>query len=252
MYILYLDEFGHAGAWAPGNPRHNHHPLFGLAGFAIDGNNWKDLDRGFLRLKANFYRNEIRRKQLLEGLRPERYEPKKLRSRRDKRFASELLDLVARCNGKVFAYGRGKRVGLAGHSEEGLYTTTVQGALRQFEKYLRNTAGRNVGKGVIVMDRRQEVQNQYVLASAQSYLFARPGAAPPFDRLTEIPLLVPSEYYHGIQAADMIGRVVAAVYRYRLAGQHNYSWADRQFGARLDACNANYGAWRSVYLWQER
>jgi hypothetical protein len=45
MYLLYLDEFGHTGRWIPNDPQYGHHPFFGLAGFAILGGRWADLDQ---------------------------------------------------------------------------------------------------------------------------------------------------------------------------------------------------------------
>lgn len=59
MYLLYLDEFGHTGRWIPNDPQYGHHPFFGLAGFAIPGDRWADLDRQFFRLKRDLYKKEL-------------------------------------------------------------------------------------------------------------------------------------------------------------------------------------------------
>ena len=53
MYLLYLDEFGHTGRWIPNDRQYGHHPFLGLAGFAIPGDRWADLDRQFFRLKRD-------------------------------------------------------------------------------------------------------------------------------------------------------------------------------------------------------
>ena len=79
MFVLYLDEFGHPGPFDASDSRHYHHSLFGFTGIAIEGLDWRDLDRSFLRLKAAYYRCEIQRDQTLHGIRPERWEPKQLR-----------------------------------------------------------------------------------------------------------------------------------------------------------------------------
>lgn len=249
VYLLYLDEFGHAGRWQPGNPRHSHHPLFGLAGVAIDGERWHDLDRGFLRLKYLYFAREIRTEQVRHGLRAERYEAKDLRpgNRRDLRFARDLLFLLQHLGATVFAYGQAKPAGVP-HSEEALYTSTVQGAMKQFEKFLRNRAGKKVGRGVIVLDRRNETKNAIVMGSAQSYLFSS-VVQTPFERLIETPLLVPSEWYHGVQAADMVCRIIAALYRFRAAKQASFQWAENSLGTLVDTLTARVGIdWASVYV----
>jgi hypothetical protein len=245
MFVLYLDEFGHAGAWDPGNARFSHHPLFGLAGICVEDSRWRDLDRGFLRLKQSFYARELSREATLKGLRPERFEPKRLSSTRDRRFAVACLRLVGSCEGRVFAYGCAKRTGAASHSEVGLYTATVQGTLRGFEKYLKQF-GRARGKGVVVLDRRSETQNRIVLESAQSHLFG--STVPRFERLIETPLLVPSEWYHGVQLADCVGRVVSAVSRFRALSDVRYRWAGTRFGPTLDLLTVRVDRWVSVYV----
>lgn len=248
LFQLYLDEFGHPGVWDPADPRHRHHPLFGLAGLAVNDNRWRDLDRGFLRLKRKFYKNEIERASILKGIRPERYEPKQLRSRRDKRFAFAALELVRGCGGTVFANGVVKNSTLSTHDEVALYNSTTQGALRQFERFLRNAAGRATGRGVVIMDRRDEAQNQRVLHSAQSYLFSDPAFRGRDPRIVETPLLVPSEWYHGVQLADSIGRVVGAVYRHRCLGDARYRRDDDEFGPMLDGLSAQFGRHTTLFI----
>lgn len=247
MYLLYLDEFGHPGPYIPSDPRHQQHPLFGFAGFVVDGRRWRDFDREFLRLKTRFYKEEVERAQTLEGLRPERYEPKRLRSRRDIRFTSHIMGLVGKCGGCVFAYGCVKHgAHPAEHNYQGLYMSRVQGALRRFEKYLANAPRRDLG--VVIMDRRTEAQNKRVLESAQSHLFSAPEFRKPDVRITETPLLVPSEWYHGVQAADVIGRAVGRIYWHRKLNNPRFKKYDHQLGPVLSAHTHSIGGWHSIYV----
>src|SRR5262249_23151085 len=163
------------------------------------------------RLKCSRYSYEIRAARILKGIRPERWEPKTLRSRRDIRFAADVLGLVKRCHGTLFAYGCVKKSTVANHSYHGIYNSHVQGTIRQYEKFLRDYAGKRTGCGAMVIDRRSESQNRLVLESAQSYLFSSSTTRRPDARVVETPLLVPSEWYHGVQAADTIGRVIGAL-----------------------------------------
>ncbi|MFQ5680212.1 MAG: DUF3800 domain-containing protein [Gemmatimonadota bacterium] len=248
MYLLYLDEFGHPGPYVRTNPRYCQHPLFGFAGFAVPGERLRDFDRSFLRLKGTYYANEIRRAQTLKGVRPERFEPKRLQDRRDTRFAADVMGLVGSCRGSVFAYGCVKNTTVRDHSYEGLYNSHMQGALRQFEKYLRDAAGRRAGRGVIIMDRRTETQNARVLASAQSSLFSDPTFKREHVRLVEAPLLVPSEWYHGVQAAHVIGQAVGKVYWYIKLAKAEYGTFHKRLHPIIQRHTHTIGGWHSVYV----
>ena len=140
MFLLYADEFGHAGRWDPANPRFCHHPLFGLAGFAINAACWRDVDRGYYRLKRQFYEVEMRR-HVAAGQRPERFEAKDLSSRRDRRFTHAVLDLLQRHGATLFAFGRKKVAPQTGHREDALYGAVAQGLMRAFEKFIRHRGG---------------------------------------------------------------------------------------------------------------
>jgi hypothetical protein len=247
MFLLYLDEFGHSGKWDPDVPAYRHHPLFGLAGFAIEAGNWKDFDRGYLRLKRQFYFREVRRALDTLGVRPERYEPKRLRSRRDHRFTASVLKLIRDSGGTLFACGRVKQPGMDNHNSDALYTFTVQGVLKQYERYLREFSLKR-GRGVVVLDQREAKQDSLVLASAQSYLFSGHDVATPFARVIETPLLVPSVWYHGVQAADTVSRAIGALFRYRLDGDKAYTEAEAGFGSLIDGLTFVRDGWRSVFV----
>ncbi len=248
MYVLYADEFGHDGVYDPSDPVRRHHPLFGLAGFALRTHRWRDIDRRYLRLKQSFYRSEIIR----EGVRAERFEPKELdlRSRRDKRFTHAVFALLGDIDAVVFAYGVKKPVA-AEHNSRALYGSITQGLMRACEKFVRERAGQQT-KAMIVIDRRQEARDVEVLASAQSYLFSAADDIPRgFDRLIEAPLLVRSEWHHGIQIADNLCRVIGRTFRYRTdpAGESKWKGFDDEFGHEVDELTHRVDpAWRSVYI----
>jgi hypothetical protein len=248
MYILYADEFGHDGVYDPADPIRRHHPLFGLAGFALRSHRWRDIDRRYLRLKQRFYPREIAR----EGVRPERFEPKDLdlRSRRDKQFTHAVFTLLEALGAVVFAYGLKKPVAAA-HDSRALYGSVTQGLMRACEKFVRDRAGEHT-KAMMVIDRRQEARDVELLESAQSYLFSAARDIPRgFDRLIEVPLLVRSEWHHGIQIADNLCRVIGRAFRYRAdpAGEAKWQPFDKEFGPKVDALTHRIDpAWRSVYV----
>jgi hypothetical protein len=242
MLILYLDEFGHAGAWDPSDHRHCHHPLFGLGGIAVECARARDLDRGYFRLKERYYKHEDASAWKDRGKRAERFEPKQLRDRRDRRFATEVLYLVRELRGCIVAYGCAKVIGIRRHDETALYNKTMQGALRNFDGVI---AASGAATGIIVADRRSEPSDMLLLASAQSYLYSKPTVR----RVAETPFLVRSDWHHGVQAADTIGRVLAAVHRYRADGDLTYQPLERTFGPLLDTLTMPIGRFReSVFI----
>ncbi|HZZ86224.1 MAG TPA: DUF3800 domain-containing protein [Anaeromyxobacteraceae bacterium] len=243
MLILYLDEFGHAGAWDPSDPAHRHHPLFGLAGIVVECAKARDLDRGYLHLKRSYYRYEIERTWRGQGKREERFEPKQLSSRRDRRFAIGVLQLVRRLGGRLIVHGLAKRIGVRTHDERALYHSVMQGALRAFDAVIEASGA---ASGIVIADRRSETADTALLESAQSYLFSNQHRV---GRVAETPLLVRSDWPHGVQAADTVGRVVASVHRYRTLGEPSHAAADREFGDWLDALSADIaGKLSSVYV----
>ncbi len=98
------------------------------------------------------------------------------------------------------------------------------------------------------MDRRTEKLNQLVLESAQSHLFSNPALNRPDARIIETPLLVPSEWYHGVQMADIVGRVIAAVYQWRLLRNSSFQWADQLYGPHLARLAYSIGNWTTLYV----
>ncbi len=242
MYVLYLDEFGHDGAWDPTDARHAHHPLFGLAGFAIPGDRCRPFDRQFLHLKRVFFAKEIERAKLVDGLRAERFEHKELANRRDVRFTIAVLRAVEDNEGVVFAFGREKPTGRA--SDTRLYGQTMQGLMRTFERFLRQK-GRNIGRGVVVIDRRTESRDVDLLGWAQSHLYSWDGG---FERIVETPLLVRSEWYHGVQAADVIARAIGRVYRYEALKEPRFSGMAAKLRPEIERLTTAIGNRRSVFV----
>lgn len=233
MFVLYLDEFGHDGIYDPSDPAHRHHPLFGLAGFVVEAARVRAVDRGFLRLKRSFFAPEIAAAWTLKGVRPERFEAKELRNRRDLRFTGAVLDLLRTERAHVFVQGVKKTVGPL-YKTDAVYNSRVQAVLRSFEHFLRSRGDGSTGQGIVVMDQRGHAQDERLLASAQSHLFSGVLPGGKFKRIAESPLLVPSHWYHGVQAADVVARCVGQVWRARLCGEAAYRKVEELLGPKLD------------------
>ena len=119
-----------------------------------------------------------------------------------------------------------------------------------FERYLKDRAGRQTGQGVIIMDRRNDALNSRVLGAAQSFIFSRTSdnLEGPIERMVEAPLLVPSEWYHGVQMADMLGRAMSAVHLHRLGLQRGLAKLEGILGPKLDAFGFSKESWGTIFL----
>lgn len=248
MYILYLDEFGHPGPYDPADPSAGHHPLFGFAGFAIPSDEVRGFDRSFLRRKQSFYSKEIGD----SDDRSERYEPKRITGRRDMRFAQEVVYRISEWGGFLFATGCQKTTRTPQeHSRKGLYTSTVQASLRSFERYLRDGPDEGVARGMVIMDRRQQRANLRVLEAAQTHLFSHEYFRRENVGISETPVLVHSHWYHGIQAAHVIGQLVGKIYWYRRLGESRFKKFEDHLGGVLDSAAQHMGGWSSIYIWAD-
>jgi hypothetical protein len=165
-------------------------------------------------------------------------------------FAAEVLNLVHKNQGHVFAFGYQKAIDDPNHHDQAIYIGCVDNSILNFEKYLKDRAGQHAGQGVIIMDRRNDALNSVVLGAAQSFLFGRAlmqhGHA--IERIVEVPLLVPSEWYHGVQIADMLGRAVAAVQLHRRGLKRGLAKFESILGPKIDAFGYAKDSWRTVLL----
>lgn len=254
MFILYLDEFGHNGTFDPADPTRQHSPIFGLGGVLIRDSQWRDLDRGYLRLKANFFSSNIQ----ASGERAERWEfkgtniskPSNQKNKQNERFAHAVLALLQSLGCTIVAKGRVKPNGAA-HRPVATYTSVVQGLMRAMEKCLRKMAGKKSGVGLMVIDQRNVAEDKLVISSAQSHLHATNNAGIlRFQRLIESPLVVDSRYYHGVQVADIVCGILGGLLRYRHAKAHSKQYANLEprFGGQVDSLTYTDGGWRSVWI----
>src|SRR3990172_7639270 len=107
MYLLYLGEFGHEGAFISTDPNRQHSPIFGIGGILVPDEMWRSLDRGYLDLNRTFFRNEIAN----SNSRAERWElkgsslckPSNQANHRNKRFGVGVLNLLKNHNCSLIA-----------------------------------------------------------------------------------------------------------------------------------------------------
>jgi hypothetical protein len=164
MFIFYVDESG--------SPHHHDEPLkngqtplFVLASLAFQADEWRQLDRDYLRLKTEFFQDELRNNK-----RPEQHEikgtaligPHNKTSRRRHAFAKRALKLCLEHHARGFAVTF-KKNPHEPMSPTSMYTMALQQLVNRFHCFMDETTRgvtiglaqqRGRGQGIIVADSR--------------------------------------------------------------------------------------------------
>ena len=177
--------------------------------------------------------------------------PSKQQNRRNQQFAFRVLDLLKQLDCTIVGKGKVKTVG-SGIDSDALYTSIVQGVMQTLEKSLKIMSSKREGTGLMVIDRRGESWDKQVIASAQSFLFSKLNSQgfPMFERIVESPLVVDSEYYHGVQVADIVCGLLGGVFRWRRcpAISQKYQSIDRRYGTKIDALTRKIGGQHTLWV----
>jgi len=212
-WALYLDE---AGDWNRHHMpvRQGETPVFTLAGVALPLEDWRAYDRSYLRLKCEFFQNEIDK----SSKPAERWEfkgnrvvaPRNSDSERIRIFTYRLLDLITTFGGKIFSVSFLKNP-CAPTPANSMYTISLQIISETFDIFLREQ-GDNI-RGISILDSRvAHVQKgrglDYTVAlSLLSYIFGNEYGRQ-LKRLREAPLFADSAITAGIQIADIVASLM--------------------------------------------
>lgn len=136
MLIAFMDEFGHGGPFVCRNdPRYNHSPVFGLAGYVLPHHQVRHFATFFFQLKSKMLAAELK----LVQEHPATWEKKGsdlISTRNIKRYThiregvNRLLNEIYKCRGKLIYYGRQKYQQPGQANPSGLYTTVMAHTIR--------------------------------------------------------------------------------------------------------------------------
>jgi len=242
MQIAFLDEFGHIGPFVSrAHAKFNHSPVFGLAGFVLPHEEVRSFSTWFFQLKNGMFAADLR----ASTQHPATWEKKGVEifnTRNVKRYAviregaSRLLNRINKSGGRVFYYGRQKYKKPEDSHPSGLYTTCMGHTIRQLDRY----AIYKHKCFMVILD--QHSDRLKLLETSAKTMFGND----PARKLVEAPFQVESHLYQTVQAADWIAALVGRVMAYR-AAPHEYAdweWAERLYGARIDAVSTHSKLWR--------
>jgi hypothetical protein len=242
MYIAFLDEFGHIGPFVSrSDPKFNHSPVFGLAGFVLPHERVRSFSTWFYQLKNGVFAKEL----VDSGKHPATWEKKGselISTRSIKKYASvreavpRLLNHIDKSGGKLFYYGRHKYQTPEQSRPSGLYTTCMGHSVRKLDDY----AAYKNQCFMMILD--QHSDRLKLLETAAKTMFGDH----PARKLVEAPFQVESHLYQTVQAADWIAALVGRLMAYRASPLEyaDWEWAERLYGRRIDALQTHSTLWR--------
>ena len=210
-YVAYLDEFGHVGPYiSRDHPRHNHSPVFGLAGFVIPIAEVRGFATWVFQRKQEVFRDDIAK----SGKIPAQWEKKGSRFftrsnvtsyRQLRLLTNRLLDKVTQLNGFVLYVGV-KKTGAAKGND--LYENVFVEVLKRVDHFCKEDCS-PPGRFVVVLD-EHSLRHKIVTLAGQS-MFGGPN---PRRHLIEPPFQVESHRYQTLQAADWIAGLMGRIGAY--------------------------------------
>lgn len=242
MQIAFLDEFGHIGPFvARTDKQFNHSPVFGLAGFVLPHEEVRSFSTWFFQFKNGLLSGDLK----ASGKHPATWEKKGselINSRNIRKYPAiregvdRLINRIYRSDGRIFYYGREKYQKPEDSKPSGLYTTCMGHTVRQLDRY----ADYKHKSFMMILD--QHSDRLKLLETAAKTMFG----ADPARKLVEPPFQVESHLYQTVQAADWIAALVGRVLAYRVSPTEyaDWEWAERLYGARIEAASTHSRLWR--------
>jgi hypothetical protein len=229
MHIVYLDEFGHIGAYvARTDERYKTHPVFGLGGFSLPVEKVRGFGSFFQNLKNELLAWEIAQ----SGTHPGRWEKKgsSLLTTTNidtypevGKAIKRILRRIKTDGGSVFYYGQVKPLGQTSETSRQRYDHVMIQSIKRLHRLPTD-------RFMIILDEVDTASRLDALASASGFMFgSRDGR-----KLVEPPMQVESHLYATVQCADWICALLGRITSYAVDdGFAEMGWASRMFGRNL-------------------
>ena len=205
MYFFYVDEAGslegHHEPLLDGET-----PIFSLNSVCISENNWKDLDRDYLRLKKRFFSKEIGTgiAEYFEVKGSELTRPGNRMNKRGHKFIKQVFHLCKQYNISLFSIIFIKNPAKP-TSKKSLYTMALQYLCERFQAFLEERIdGEN---GIIIVDSRMHNIDLEVAQSHLSFVFGHKTGRT-YDKILEAPMFANSKLTAGLQVIDIMGSCI--------------------------------------------
>ncbi len=242
MYIAFLDEFGHIGPYvARTDPRYNHSPVFGLAGYILPHHHVRRFATWFYQYKGRLLSQEIAEAQghpaTWEKKGKKLYRSKNIESYRNLRGGTNrMINKIFVFGGRLFYYGIEKYQSPEESNATNLYKTCMSHTIRRINHF----CGSQEETFLMILDEHED--RIQLLEAAAKTMFGEHAAV----NLLEPPFQVESHLYQTIQAADWIATIIGKLLAYRSqpAEFADYEWAERYFGSRIGEAATHSKIWK--------
>ena len=252
MYFCYVDESGCTGQLPSATPPPQIAPVFAVVANIIPENALKDITIALIRLKSQFFRQEMTKAQhfldriLVEvkgkDVRRQLRSPDRQIRRRAIAFLSRVVSLLekheARIVGRVYIKGIQSPM-----KSRQVYTSAIQSIC----SYTNNFLQEEQDSGIIIADSRTASQNARVAHSILTQKYKRSGDT--YCCIPEMPTFGHSQNHAGLQIADLIvSGIVALMACHAYCSGHvrsphvnaNYAVLKGEFGKRLEELQYRY------------
>lgn len=212
MYFFYIDESG--------SPEQHHSPLvsgetpiFCLSSICIREDDWRSLDRDYLKLKNRFFSYEIgtNRPEYFEVKGSELTRPGNRSNRRNQQFIKQVLNLSTNYNAKLFSviFIKDTKKPIP---KKSLYTMALQYLCERFQIFLEEREDKT--NGLMIMDSRMRNIDIEVAKSHMSFIFGH-STGKTCDKILEAPMFADSSLTVGLQITDIISSCIYTNYYQR-------------------------------------
>jgi hypothetical protein len=217
IYIAYLDEFGHVGPYiSRQHPKHNDHPVFGLAGLVLPAYAVRGFGTWFFKRKCELLDWELKR----SGKHPAHWEKKGSalyttvnieKYSELRQFTNRFLNKIRQIGGFVFYVGLEKPHTEKNYVSNAVYYRILLETIKRLNEHCAAQANQPV-RFMLIMD-EHDLRDQLITKAAQ--VMYRPNE--PMHALIEPPFQIESHRYQTCQAADWIGGLIGRLSAYWVA-----------------------------------
>jgi hypothetical protein len=200
-------------------------PIFTLNSLCIGAQNWRGLDRDYLRLKRRFFQKEIGNNaaEYFEIKGSELTRPGNRTNKRAHKFIEQVFGLCKKYGVTLFSIIFVKNP-LNPTSKKSLYTMALQYLCERFQAFLEESVGDE--DGIIIMDSRMHNVDLEVAQSHLSFIFGHKTGRT-CDKILEAPMFTNSKLTAGLQIIDIMGSCIYANFYQRncmfVSGALDYS-----------------------------
>lgn len=213
--IIYIDEAGNPGAHSePIVAASGETPLFCLVGLALPLSDWRMRDRDYLRLKRQFFPDDMartnKRHEEFEIKGNELTSPRQRTSSRRQAFNKRVLSYIQQSGGAAFSATFLKSC----HdpvSPRSIYTKALQILVERISLYIAEHT--SYDNAILICDSRMKGLDTNVARSHMSYIFGHQTGRT-FTNIIEAPLFADSRLTVGLQLVDILASNIYANHYY--------------------------------------